>query len=61
MIVEEYGISIEGNVKNLVKRLKDRSYRANPVRTVYIPKSSSREKLGLGIPTVEDKLVQLAG
>ena len=37
--VEEYGINLEENVENLVKRLKDRSYRANTVRTVYIPKS----------------------
>ena len=58
--VEEYGINLEENVENLVKRLKDKSYRANPVRTVYIPKANSKEKRGLGIPTVEDKLVQLA-
>lgn len=58
--VEEYGINLEENVENLVRRLKDKSYRANPVRTVYIPKANSKEKRGLGIPTVEDKLVQLA-
>lgn len=50
VIVEEYGINLEENMKNLVKRLKDR----------YIPKANSKEKRGLGIPTVEDKLVQLA-
>ena len=57
--VEKYGKNLEGNVENLVRRLKDKSYRANPVRTVYIPKANSKEKRGLGIPTVEDKLVQL--
>ena len=60
MTVEEYGVNLEENVENLVKRLKDKSYRANPVRTVYIPKANSKEKRGLGIPTVEDKLVQVA-
>lgn len=57
--VEEYGKNLEGNVENLVMRLKKKSYRANPVKTVYIPKANSKEKRGLGIPTVEDKLVQL--
>ena len=51
--VEEYGINLEENVENLVRRLKDKSYRANPVRTVYIPKANSKEKRGLGIPTVK--------
>lgn len=58
--VEEYGKNLEENVENLVQRLKDRSYRASAVRMVYIPKINSREKRGLGISTVEDKIVQLA-
>lgn len=51
--VEKYGVNLEENVENLVKRLKDKSYRANPVRTAYIPKANSKEKCGLGIPTVD--------
>ncbi|KJV77275.1 reverse transcriptase family protein [Rickettsia hoogstraalii str. RCCE3] len=58
--VKEYGKNLEENVENLVQRLKDRSYRASAVRMVYIPKINSREKRGLGISTVEDKIVQLA-
>lgn len=58
--VEEYGKNLEENVENLVQRLKDRSYRASAVRMVYIPKTNSKEKRGLGISTVEDKIVQLA-
>ena len=57
--VEEYGKSLEENIGNLVRRLKDKSYRASAVRTVYIPKANSKEMRELGIPTVEDKLVQL--
>ena len=53
MTVEKYGVNLEENVENLVKRLKDKSYRANPVRTAYIPKANSKEKCGLGIPTVD--------
>jgi group II intron reverse transcriptase/maturase len=58
--VEEYGMNLEGNLKGLVGRLKSKSYRSQPVRRVYIPKPGKKEKRGLGIPTVEDKLVQMA-
>lgn len=58
--VEEYGGNLESNLKDLVVRLKNKSYRSQPVRRVYIPKPGKKEKRGLGIPTVEDKLVQMA-
>jgi len=58
--VEEYGSNLEWNVFDLMERLKSKNYHPKPVRRVYIPKAGNKdEKRGLGIPTVEDKLVQL--
>jgi len=57
--VEEYEADLEENLKDLVDRLKAWRYRPQPVRRVYIPKPNGKRRL-LGIPTVEDKIVQMA-
>lgn len=58
--VEEYGRDLEKNLKDLVERLKTKRYRPKPVKRVYIPKAEKTdEKRGLGLPSVEDKLVQI--
>lgn len=57
--VEEYLSDGNTNIRGLLEKLKSRTYKAKPVRRVYIPKPGKAEKRGLGIPTTEDKLVQL--
>jgi group II intron reverse transcriptase/maturase len=56
---EEYGKHLHGNIRQLVDRLKRKSYRARLIRRHYIPKGNGKMR-PLGIPVVEDKLLQLA-
>lgn len=55
-----YETNLIENVKDLVNRMKTNSYRPNPALRTYIPKAGSKDKRPLGIPSYEDKLVQLA-
>lgn len=57
--LEEYGKNLAKNVEELVSRMKQMSYRPQPVRRTYIPKSKGKMR-PLGIPTIEDKMVQMA-
>jgi RNA-directed DNA polymerase len=55
----EYEQNLDANVADLVDRLKRNRYRARLVRRKYIPKGGGKLR-PLGIPVLEDKLVQLA-
>lgn len=57
--VEAYGKNLEERLVQLVKSMKSKQYRPKPVKRVYIPKAGKNEKRRLGIPSVEDKLVQI--
>ena len=54
-----YGETLEDNLQDLSHRLKRGAYRAKPVRRVYIDKSDGRKR-PLGVPALEDKIVQRA-
>jgi len=56
----EYEEDLEENIRELVDRLKRGSYRARLVRRQYIPKGDGKKMRPLGIPVVEDKLLQVA-
>jgi RNA-directed DNA polymerase len=57
----DYEMQLEENLQSLLNRAKSGTYRAPPVRRVHIPKSgSSTETRPIGIPTIEDKVLQRA-
>jgi RNA-directed DNA polymerase len=56
---QAYGQELESNLKNLSDRLAAGTYRAKPVKRVYIPKADGRQR-PIGIPALEDKIVQRA-
>jgi group II intron reverse transcriptase/maturase len=58
---QHYGEALEENLHDLSHRLQRGAYRAKPVRRVYIPKVGKPGELRpLGVPTLEDKIVQRA-
>jgi group II intron reverse transcriptase/maturase len=59
VLFEDYEKSLDENLADLVRRLKNKRYHARVVRRKYIPKGQGKLR-PLGIPTLEDKLVQQA-
>ena len=57
----EYEQNLEANLQSLLERAKSGTYRAPPVKRVYIPKAGDpTQKRPIGIPTLEDKVLQRA-
>ena len=57
---QAYGENLEENLAALTDRLHRMAYIPQSVRRVYIPKPGSAKGRPLGIPVLEDKLVQAA-
>ena len=58
---EHYGENLKSNLQDLSHRLRRGAYRARPVRRVYIEKVGKPGELRpLGVPALEDKIVQRA-
>ena len=54
-----YGQELETNLRDLHERLRQKRYRHQPIRRVYIPKDGrGQEKRPIGLSCFEDKLVQ---
>ena len=56
---QDYGLDLEGNLRDLHARVHQGGYRAKPSRRVFIPKPDGRLR-PLGVAALEDKILQRA-
>jgi group II intron reverse transcriptase/maturase len=59
-MAEAYEKDLEANLQSLLNRFKSGTYHAPPVRRVHIPKADGKQTRPIGIPTLEDKVLQRA-
>lgn len=59
MTASKYEQNLQERLLDLLRRAKDGSYQAPPVRRVHIPKGKGKTR-PIGIPTFEDKILQRA-
>ncbi len=57
---KEYGANLEENINNLSERLRKGIYKALAVKRTYIPRGNGSQQRPIGIPALEDKIVQRA-
>jgi group II intron reverse transcriptase/maturase len=57
--IEEMEGGQQRYLESIAEELKNKTYEAKPVRRVYVPKTDD-SKRPLGIPTVKDRIVQMA-
>ena len=57
---QEYEKDLDENLESLLSRFKSGRYRAPAVRRVHIPKGDGKRTRPIGIPTLEDKVLQRA-
>ena len=55
-----YEAALDENLSSLLERFKSGRYRAPAVRRVHLPKGDGRATRPIGIPTLEDKVLQRA-
>ena len=60
MTAASYEQDLRGNLQRLLDLAKSGTYFAPPVRRVHIPKGTGSETRPIGIPTLEDKVLQRA-
>jgi len=58
--IERYTSDLDANLERLSEALRNGTYRPQAIRRHYIPKPGSQEMRPLGIPTIQDRVVQTA-
>jgi len=58
--IERYASDLDANLERLSESLRTGAYRPQAIRRHFIPKPGSQEMRPLGIPTIQDRVVQTA-